>query len=120
LNEQNTPQQTTPTPETSSGLQPNIAALLSYLFGFITGIIFLLISKDKYVRFHAFQSTFLSGALLVLSTLVGFAPFIGDAFSPLINLAGFILTIILMVKAYQGEKFKLPVIGDYAEKYSQA
>lgn len=113
---------------TGSGLQPNLAAALSYLVGFITGIIFFLIEKEnKYVRFHAMQSILFGAAwiilvivLQVLSIALAFIPYVGWIFSLLIwvviGLGGFVLWLLLMYKAYQGEKFKLPVIGDIAEK----
>jgi uncharacterized membrane protein len=105
--------------KTSSGLQANVAGLLAYLLGVITGIIFYLIEKDnKFVRFHAMQSIVVFGALLVISSVLWIVPFIGVTLLPIISLAGLILWIILMVKAYQGEYFKLPIAGDIAEKNS--
>lgn len=103
--------------KTSTGLQPNAAALLSYLLGFITGIVFFVIEKEnKFVRFHAMQSIVTFGALFVLQMALAFIPVIGWVLTPIIGIATFILWIILMIKAYQGESFKLPVAGDIAEK----
>ncbi|MDD5085237.1 MAG: DUF4870 domain-containing protein [Candidatus Omnitrophica bacterium] len=103
--------------KTSTGMQPNVAALLSYLVGIVTGIIFYLIEKDnKFVRFHAMQSVITFGALFVLNVILPFIPVIGWILMPVVNLAGLILWIVLMIKAYQGEYFKLPVVGDMAEK----
>jgi uncharacterized membrane protein len=107
--------------KSSTGLDANVAGLLTYLLGFVTGIVFLVIEKDsKFVRFHALQSTLLFGGLFVLHWFIAVAaPLVGVLFlSPLIALATFILWIILMIKAYQGEKFKLPVVGDIAEQKS--
>jgi uncharacterized membrane protein len=105
--------------KTSSGLQANVAALLAYLVGFITGIIFFLIEKDnKFVRFHAMQSIVVFGSLFVLQMVLMFIPVIGWMIAPLIGILGLILWIILMIKAYQGELFKLPIAGDIAEKNS--
>lgn len=102
--------------KTSTGIQANAAGLLSYLLGFVTGIIFLVIEKEnKFVRFHAMQSTIASGALFVLQIVLGYIPFL-VMLSPLVGLLGIALWIILMIKAFQGETFKLPVIGDIAEK----
>ncbi len=102
--------------KTSTGIQANVAGLLSYLLGFISGIVFLVIEKEnKFVRFHAMQSTITSGALFVLQIVLSFIPFL-VMLSLLVGLAGLALWIILMVKAYQGETFKLPVIGEIAEK----
>ena len=102
--------------KTSMNLDPKLAALLSYLAGFVTGIVFLLIEKDnKYVRFHAMQSTIVSGGLFVLQWVLAFIPFL-MMLVPLVGLAGLVLWIVCMVKAYQGEKFKLPIVGDIAER----
>ncbi len=102
--------------KTSLGIDANIAGLLSYLGGFITGIIiFVLEKKNRFVRFHAMQSIMTFGAIAVFQMAAGFLPFLSFIL-PLLNLAGFILWVVLMVKAYQGEMFKLPVAGDAAEK----
>ena len=104
---------------TSLGMQPNLAALLSYLAGIITGIIFYLLEKEnKFVRFHAMQSIMTFGFFLVLNLVLGFIPVVGWSIMPLVGIIQLIVWIILMVKAYQGEKFKLPVVGDMAEKKS--
>lgn len=104
--------------KTSTGLTENVAGLLCYLLGFITGIIFILIEKEnKFVRFHAMQSIIAFGALFVLQILLGLLPLIWMLGS-LVGLAGVGLWIFMMYKAFQGEKFKLPIIGDLAEKNS--
>ena len=97
--------------KTSAGLAENVAGLLCYVLGWMTGLIFILIEKEnKFVRFHAMQSILVSGALTVLSWI------------PFINfvawILGLILWIVLMVKAYQGAKFKLPWVGNLAEKWT--
>ncbi len=103
--------------KTSTGIQPNVAALLSYTLGWITGLIFYLIEKEnKFVKFHAFQSMIVFGAFTVLSIVLMVIPVIGWALIPILYVAELILWIILMIKGYQGEKFKLPVAGDMAEK----
>ena len=95
------------------GLPSNTAAALAYVLGWVTGIVFLLLEKDnKFVRFHAMQSIITFGAL----TLLSFVPVIGWMLSPVLMIIGFVLWLLLIFKAYQGEKFKLPVIGDFAEK----
>jgi len=105
--------------KTSCGMQPNAAALLSYLLGFITGIIFYLIEKEnKFVRFHAMQSIVVFGFLFVLGIILPFIPVIGWVLVPVLWVVNLILWIVLMVKAYQGEKFKIPVAGDIAEQNS--
>ena len=105
--------------KTSCGMQANLAAVLSYLLGTITGIIFYLVEKEnKFVRFHAMQSIIAFGFLFVVGIVVGFLPVINLILAPLIGLASLILWIILMIKAYKGEYFKLPVAGNIAEKNS--
>jgi len=109
----------------SSGtnLEPNVAGALSYLFGWITGLIFFLLEKDDdFVRFHAMQSIIVFGAWTVLQILFyifWLVPYLGVILSWLWWVVAIVLVIILVIKAYQGERFKLPVIGDLAEKWSQ-
>ena len=103
--------------KTSTGLNPNTAALLSYLFGWLTGIIFFILEKDnKYVRFHALQSIIVFGILSVAGSILGWIPFFGWVVGTLIGILTFILWLVLMIKAYQGEKYKIPWAGDFAEK----
>jgi uncharacterized membrane protein len=100
----------------TTGLEPNIAGLLCYLGGWITGIIFLVIEqKNKFVRFHALQSIVTFGILTVAGGFINWIPFIGGFFSVAIGILAFILWILLMVKAYQGELYKVPVAGNVAE-----
>ena len=110
--------QTSDLGKTSTGIQANVAALLTYVLGVITGVIFYLIEKEnKCVRFHAIQSSITFGGLLVLGIVLGFVPIVGVMLMPILGIAEIILWIFLMIKAYQGELFKLPVVGDMAEKY---
>ncbi len=105
--------------KTSTGIQPNVAALLSYVLGFITGVIFYLIEKEnKFVRFHAMQSIVVFGSLFVVGLVVPFLPGVNLVLMPLLWAAEIVLWVVLMIKAYQGEMFKLPVAGDIAEKNS--
>lgn len=111
-----------------SGLAPNVASLLCYLCTFITGIIFLLIEKDnKEVKFHAWQAIFLGAGSIVLQIailiLTAIMSAISGALATIISLLGtlvylgiMVIWIIAMVKAYQGQKWKIPFIGDLAEK----
>jgi uncharacterized membrane protein len=102
--------------KTSTGLNQNVAGLLCYLAGWITGLIFFLIEKEnRFVRFHAMQSIITFGSLTVLSMIFGFMPLLW-ILMPILGILQLILWVILMVKAYQGELFKLPMIGDIAEK----
>jgi len=98
-------------------MEENIEGALCYLLGWVTGIVFYLLEKEnKFVRFHAMQSILTFLPLSVISWLFGWIPFIGWIISALIWLLILILWIVLMIKAYQGEMFKLPIVGDMAEK----
>lgn len=110
-----------------TGLEQNVAGALCYALGWITGLIFFFIDKRPYVRFHAAQSIVVFGGLNILSFalgiffgfgimaggMVGFSA--GFLLIRIVQLAAFILWIVLMIKAYQGQKFRLPVAADLAE-----
>jgi len=107
----------------ASGLQENAASALCYLFGFVTGILFLLLepySKNRNIRFHAFQAIFMSATFFVLYWIIGFLGAftygIGFLLMPLVGLCYLGLLIFMMYKAYNNQKVKLPVFGDIAEK----
>jgi len=101
--------------DSSTGMKANIAGLLCYLFAWITGIIFLVIEKkSQFVRFHAAQSLVVFGALSILGFILNFIPFIWFL-NAIVGLLGFVLWIVLMYKAYQGEMYKLPIAGDIAQ-----
>ena len=103
--------------KTSMGMEPNVAGLLCYVLGWVTGLIFFLMEKEnKFVRFHAMQSIVVFGAFSVVTYILSFIPFIGRTISGLLGVLAFVLWIILMIKAYQGERFKLPWAGNFAEK----
>jgi uncharacterized membrane protein len=116
-----------PAPANVSGLTDNVAGALCYLFGLITGIIFLVIApynQNKFVRFHAFQSIFghiaiiviwiayviISGIIAVITHGIGLFLF------PLFGFLIFVLWLYMMYSAYNKRKVKLPVIGDLAER----
>lgn len=102
--------------KTRIGLNQNTTGLLCYLLGWITGIIFLILEPDnRYVRFHAIQSIVVFG---VLSVVMGIFDLFFWGISFFIGILGFILWIILMVKAYQGERFRIPIAGDIANSNS--
>ena len=112
----------------STGIEPNVAAALSYVLGLITGIIFLVLEKDnRYVRFHAAQSIATSVIIIILgigismlSSLLVFIPVLGWLAVLILTLGlsigTFILWVLLMIKAYQGEEWELPVAGGFARK----
>lgn len=102
--------------KTALGIDQNIEGVLCYVLGFLTGIIFLVLEKENnFVRFHAFQSIVVFFTLFVLNFIIGFIPVIG-LLSVAISLLGLVLWVFLMVKAFQGEMYKLPWAGDIAEK----
>jgi uncharacterized membrane protein len=113
---------------TSTGLQPNVAGALSYLFGFITGIIFFVLEKDnQFVRFHAMQSIIVSVAFFVLSIVLGIFSMIpilgwivGALASMVLGIVALILWLVLMFKAFQGQEWEVPIIGKYARQYSSS
>jgi uncharacterized membrane protein len=119
-----------PVASPTAGMEENIAGLLCYIFGWISGLIFLLIDKRPFVKFHAAQSIafniavfavyvafaiigfFLTMITAMLHFPVGFLTFF---FFPIIGIAVLITWIFLMFKAYNHEKFKLPIIGNMVE-----
>jgi uncharacterized membrane protein len=105
------------TEKSSTGLEANLAAMLCYAIGWVTGLIFFVLEKDsRFVKFHAMQSIIVSLALSVVWYTLLMIPFIGWILSFILFPAGVVLWILLMVKAYNGEKFKMPLAGDIAEQ----
>lgn len=101
----------------SEGLQENVAGLLSYAFGWVTGIIFLLIDKRPFVKFHAAQSIVVFGFLFLLRAGLFFTHGFGLGF--LLWLISVVLWIFLMVKAYQHQMFRVPVAADIADSLAK-
>jgi uncharacterized membrane protein len=108
----------------AAGMTDNAASALCYVLGLITGILFLVLApynQNKTIRFHAFQSIFMSIACIVFSMVFNMIIFSGLHMfsllflSPLISLAFFILWIYMIITAYQGKKVVLPVIGPIAQ-----
>jgi uncharacterized membrane protein len=105
--------------KTSTGLEDNIAGLLCYVAGWVSGLIFLLIeTENKFVRFHAVQSIIVFGTLSIIGIVFGWIPFFNLFIWPLVGGLWFVLWIVLMYKAYQGVMYKLPIAGDLAEQWS--
>jgi len=105
--------------KTSIGLEENVASMLCYLVGWISGLVFLLLEREnKTVKFHAIQALVTFLGIHVISIIMAFIPFLGWAIASMLSILAIILWILLMVKAYQGEKMKLPVAGEIAEKHS--
>lgn len=108
----------------TEGLAENVAGLLCYAIGFITGIIFFLVDKRPFVKFHAAQSIVVFGGLFVIQIGLSFAGgmiggLIGYGLVALLHMAvglvAFVAWILLMIKAYQHEMFKLPIAAPIAE-----
>ena len=104
--------------KTSTGLDANVAAALSYAFGWVTGLAFLVIEKDnRFVRFHAMQSTIVFVTLSLGFILLQSIPLLGMLLSVFIVIPlSAVLWLLMMFKAYQGERFKLPIAGEMAEQ----
>jgi uncharacterized membrane protein len=121
--------------ETHSGLDENVAGALTYVLGFLSGLFFFVTEKENdFVRFHALQSIIFSVSAFVLYWVINtilFSLFLspgmwtaggGVLFSllslvtSLISLALLGVWLFLMYKAYSGERYKLPIIGDLAEQ----
>ncbi len=104
------------TEKTSTGFDANMAAALTYLVGFVTGIIFLLVEKDnKFVRFHAMQSTLVFIGIVAVNILLQIVPILGVLVGAFVVIpVSAALWLLLMYKAYQGEEFKLPLVGQMA------
>jgi uncharacterized membrane protein len=118
----------TGTTTAGSGLSDNVAGALAYVT-IIPAIVFLVLepyNRKRFIRFHAFQCIFFAIAwavLWIILGIIGHIPFLGWGtvlLWPLVSLAGLIIWLILVLKAYQGQMFKLPVIGDMAEKQAGA
>ncbi len=121
-------------PAAQSGMSENVAALLSYVLGWLTGLIFLVVDKRPFVRFHAAQSLVTFGGLHIIRIVLGISfgvgwffggPMhwgtlgLGAALFTLLGLVTFILWIVCMIKAYQGVRFKVPIAGDVAESVAR-
>jgi len=102
--------------EKEKGLKKETAGALAYVLGPITGIVFLVISKDPFVKFHAMQSTVVFGALFILQWVLGIT-IILFPISAIISLVSFALWLILIYKAWQGEEWQVPVLGKIAKNF---
>ncbi|MCF6215700.1 MAG: DUF4870 domain-containing protein [Emcibacter sp.] len=104
--------------KTSTGLDKNVASGLCYVFGWVTGLIFFLLEKeDQDVRFHAMQAIVVFGGISLLQIALSIS-LVGLPLTPIVAIIGFILWILLIIKGFQGEKYKLPYAGDLAEKWA--
>lgn len=108
-----------PVAPSSEGLQENIAGVLCYALGWVTGIVFLLIHKRPFVKFHAAQSIVVFGGLSIIRIALIFLHGFGFMLFGLLSLIGVVLWLVLMVKAYQHQMFRLPVAADIADSISK-
>jgi len=111
--------------KTSTGLPENVAGLLCYVLGWVSGIVFLIIEPtNKFVRFHAFQSIVTFGSIMIVSialSILGLIPYLGVVFNivnGIIGILAFVLWIVLIVMAAQGKQYMLPWAGNLAEKWA--
>jgi len=101
--------------KSGTGLSKNTAGALSYVLGPITGIVFLILEKDPFVRFHAMQSIVVFLGIFVLQWIVGFT-IILLPLVPIIGILGFVLWLLLIYKAWQGEEWEMPMVGKWVRK----
>lgn len=100
------------------GMRARTAGWLSYLGGWITGLIFLLLAREnRFVRFHAMQSLIFFGGISMVTTMFSHVPVLGFIGAGL-GFVSFICWIFLMVAAHRGRYYKLPIVGDFAEKWA--
>jgi len=108
------------TTKSTTGLEDNLAGFLCYVALFFTGIAFLIVEKkSSFVKFHAMQSTITFLGIVIISIILGFIPIrrpIIDLLVILIEAVSLILWILLMVKALQGKRYALPIVGWIAEQ----
>jgi uncharacterized membrane protein len=106
-----------PETESSTGLSANVAGLLCYVAGWITGIVFIVLEKKStFVKFHAWQSIMTFGVLTVANIILSLIPFVGWILSTLIGILMFVLWLILIIQAGTGKMWKVPWAGNWAEK----
>ncbi len=98
-----------------TGLNKNTAGALSYVLGPITGVIFLVLEKDPYVRFHAMQSIVFSVAAFILNIVLGITIILALAL-PIAWILEFVLWLLLIYKAWQGQEWELPVLGKFSRQ----
>jgi len=99
------------------GVTENLEGLLCYALGWVTGLVFLLLEqKNAFVRFHAMQSLVTFLGLFIITLVIGFIPVLGVLVNLLLWPLSVVVWIVLMVKAYKRERYKLPVVGDFVEQ----
>lgn len=114
------PPKPSPSPGTG-GIEENVAGALAYFV--IIAIVWLVLepyNKNRFIRFHSIQAIALGVVFTGLSIVLGAIPIVGWILLPFVSLAAFVIWVLCFVKAFQNEKFKLPVLGDFAEKQADA
>jgi uncharacterized membrane protein len=107
--------------DTSTGLDENIAGMLAYILGWVSGIVFLILEpNNKYVRFHAIQSIIVFGIISLAIAIFSWIPVINVIIYSVGGVLMFVLWIILMVKASQGQKYQVKWAGPLAEKWADS
>lgn len=104
--------------KSGTGLPKNTSAALSYVLGPVTGVVFYVLEKDPYVKFHAMQSIVVFVALFALQWIVGIT-IILLPIVPLISILSFILWLLLIYKAWMGDEWEVPILGAYARKFTK-
>lgn len=93
-----------------------LLAAFSYLGWFLTGILVLLVTQNRFARFHAMQSIILFGGIFISFLILFFIPIVGWIINYFVGLAAFFLWVLLIWKSVSGEEYKVPIIGEMAEK----
>ncbi|HPW34630.1 MAG TPA: DUF4870 domain-containing protein [Candidatus Paceibacterota bacterium] len=102
--------------KTELGLDQNLEGLLCYVLGWVSGIVMFIVEKDNhFIKFHALQSIVAFLGLTIISFVIGMIPFLGWIINMFISIIAIALWIVLMLKAYKGERYKLPIVGDITE-----
>lgn len=96
----------------SLGINREIAAALSYTLGPITGLIFLILEKDSFVKYHAIQAIFGLGLLAAIAIVFGFIPFLGQ----IVMIIYFVALLTGAYQASQGKHWEMPLVGQLAKK----
>ncbi len=101
----------------SNHFEPKLAALIAYLFSFLSSVILYFLSKDQFIRFHSLQSILMFLLFAIAYFLLKLIPFFYWV-GPYLVLVFIILSIMMMSKAYHGKSYRLPLIGKIAIKNS--
>lgn len=104
-------------PKKQEQANQNLLGAMTYLLFFVTGIVFLILEKqNKFIRFHAMQSTLTFGGLFILLIISGFIPYIDSLLRFVIWVVWVVAWIVLLSKSFSGQMYKLPKVGEIAER----